>query len=425
MSAAAPAAPQGDDALPRQPQAGSGLGSGPLAGVTVLELAQIMAGPSCGALLADLGADVIKVERVPGGDDTRRYAEPQVNGESAAFMMMNRNKRAIAVDLKNPAGRDLLRRLAGRADVLVENYRRGALDRLGLGYDALHALNPALVYCSISGYGRTGPAADKGGFDLIAQGVSGLMSITGEAGGAPVKVGSPVTDINAGLLAAVGIVSAYVHRLKAGQGQWVDTSLLEAGIHQTAWQAAIYFATGTSPGPGGSAHVLAAPYQAFPTRDGWINIGGANQANWERIARIVGAPVLIKDPRFKDNSARMAHREALAALLGKRLRLRSTADWLQALDAAGIPAGPIHTIAQMAADPQTQAREMVVELQHPVAGRTRALGVPVKFSATPGRVRRPSPTFGQHTREVLQKAGYADDEIKALAAAGAVSLGAG
>ncbi len=413
MSATAPAGAQAGD---RQP-------SGPLAGVTVLELAQIMAGPSCGALLADLGADVIKVERVPAGDDARRYAEPQVKGESAAFMIMNRNKRAIAVNLKTTAGRDVLRRLAGRADVLVENFRRGALDRLGLGYDALHALNPALVYCSISGYGRTGPAADKGGFDLIAQGVSGLMSITGEAGGAPVKVGSPVTDMNAGLLAAVGIVSAYVHRLKTGQGQWVDTSLLEAGIHQTAWQAAIYFATGVSPGPGGSAHVLAAPYQAFPTRDGWINIGGANQANWERIAHLVGAPELITDPRFIDNSARMAHREALAALLAERLRRRSTADWLQALDAAGIPAGPIHTIAQMAADPQTLAREMVVELQHPVAGLTHALGVPVKFSATPGSVRRPSPTFGQHTREVLQQAGYAAGEIDALAAAGAVKLG--
>ena len=253
---------------------------GPLTGVTVLELAQIMAGPSCGALLADLGADVIKVEKLPGGDDTRRYAEPSVNGESAAFMMMNRNKRGIAVDLKSEGGRRVLERLVRRADVLVENHRRGALDRLGLGYEALSALNPALIYCSITGYGRTGPAADKGGFDLIAQGVSGLMSITGERGRAPVKVGSPVTDLNAGILAALGIVSAYVHRLKTGRGQFVDTSLMEAGIHQTAWQAAIFFATGVSPGPGGSAHVLAAPYQAFPTADGWINIGGANQATW-------------------------------------------------------------------------------------------------------------------------------------------------
>jgi crotonobetainyl-CoA:carnitine CoA-transferase CaiB-like acyl-CoA transferase len=249
------------------------------------------------------------------------------------------------------------------------------------------------------------------------------MSITGEPGRAPVKVGSPVTDMNAGLLAALGIVSAYVHRLKTGQGQFVDTSLMEAGIHQTAWQAAIFFATGRPPGPGGSAHVLAAPYQAFRTADGWINIGGANQANWERIARLVGAPELIDDPRFVDNSARMAHRDALAELLTEHLRLRPTRDWLEAFDAAGIPAGPIHDIGQMAADPQTLARAMVVDLDHPVAGRTRALGVPVKFSATPGDVRRPAPTYGQHTREVLLELGLDDDEIGSLAAEGAIRLG--
>ena len=262
------------------------------------------------------------------------------------------------------------------------------------------------IYCAISGYGRSGPAADKGGFDLIAQGASGLMSFNGEPGGAPAKIGSPVTDLNAGILAALGIVSAYVHRLKTGQGQFVDTSLFEAGIHQTAWQAAIFFATGTSPGPLGSAHVLAAPYQAFPTKDGWINIGGANQSNWERVARLVGAPELIVDARFIDNAARMAHREELARLLGERLRLRTTREWLDGLDAAGVPAGPIQSIAEMTADPQTLAREMVVELDHPVAGRTKALGVPVKFARTPGNVRRPAPTFGQHTREVLGEHGF-------------------
>ena len=397
--------------------------TGPLAGVTVLELAQIMAGPTCGSLLADLGADVIKVEKLPGGDDTRRYAEPQVNGESAAFMMMNRNKRGIAIDLKKAAGQAVLKRLAARADVLTENYRQGALDKLGLGYQALSNVNPALIYCSISGYGRTGPSASKAGFDLIAQGVSGLMSITGEPGGAPVKVGSPVTDLNAGILAALGIVSAYVHRLKTGHGQWVDTSLMEAGIHQTAWQAAIFFATGRSPGPAGSAHVLTAPYQAFPTADGFINIGGANQANWERIARIVGVPQLIEDPRFSSNSARMSNRDALVALLAAPLKQRPTAEWLDALDAAGIPAGPINDIAAMAADPQTLAREMVVDLQHPVAGRTRALGLPIKLSATPGAVRGPAPTFGQHTKAVLLESGFNEAEIETLATEGAIHVG--
>ncbi|MCG3189041.1 MAG: Acetyl-CoA:oxalate CoA-transferase [Burkholderiaceae bacterium] len=396
---------------------------GPLAGLTVLELAQIMAGPTCGALLADLGADVIKVERLPAGDDTRRYAEPQVNGESAAFMMMNRNKRSIAVDLKTDGGRRVLQQLARRADVLVENYRKGALDRLGLGVDALRALNPALVYCSISGYGRTGPAADKGGFDLIAQGAAGLMSVTGEPGAAPVKVGTPVTDLNAGIFAVVGILAALLHRAQSGQGQHVDTSLFEAGIHQTAWQAAIFFATGVSPGPLGSAHVLAAPYQAFPTRDGWINIGGANQANWERVARIAGVPELIADARFASNSDRMAHRDELARLLGERLRTRDTAQWLRELDAAGVPAGPIQSIAQMTRDPQALAREMIVALDHPLAGRTHALGVPVKLSATPGSVRTPAPTFGQHTAEVLREFGFDAQQIDALAAQGAIGLG--
>jgi len=397
--------------------------TGPLAGMKVLELAQIMAGPTCGTLLADMGADVIKIEKIPGGDDSRRYAEPQVNGESAAFMMLNRNKRSVALNLKTESGREVLRRLVKDADVLFENYRKGTMEKLGVGYEDLRKINPALVWCSISGYGQTGPYAERGGFDLIAQGVSGIMSITGEPGGPPVKSGPPVTDINAGLLATIGIVSAYVHRLKTGEGQFVDTSLMEAGIQQTFWQSAIYFATGISPGPTGSAHVLAAPYQAFPTADGWINIGGANQSNWERIATMVGAPELITDPRFRTNSDRMANREELARLLGERLKQRTTAEWLKDLDAAGIPAGPINDIAAMAADPQTLAREMVVELEHPKAGKTKALGLPIKFSETPGRITRPAPMLGQHTREVLLGVGYTDAEIDALAAEGAIELG--
>ena len=396
---------------------------GPLTGVKVLELAQIMAGPTCGNLLADMGADVIKVEKIPGGDDSRRYAEPQVNGESAAFMMLNRNKRSIAINLKTPGGRAVLLRLVADADVLLENYRRGALDKLGVGYEALRTINPALIWCSISGYGLTGPYADKGGFDLIAQGVSGIMSITGEAGGAPVKAGPPLTDINAGILAALGIVSAYVHRLKTGQGQLVDTSLMEAGIQQTYWQSAIYFATGTSPAPTGSAHVLAAPYQAFPTRDGWINIGGANQANWERIATLVGAPELITDPRFATNSDRMANREELARLLAVHLKERSTEAWLAALDEAGIPAGPINDIGAMASDPQTLARDMVVEVDHPRAGRTRTIGLPIKFSETPGGVRGPAPMLGQHTRQILEQHGFSETEIALLVTEGAIELG--
>ena len=393
---------------------------GPLDGVKVLELAQIMAGPTCGMLLADLGADVIKVERVPGGDDTRTMSRPSVAGESAAFMAMNRNKRGIALNLKLPAAKEALKRMASRADVLTENYRKGALDKLGLGYEALKAVNPSLIYCSISGYGRTGPYADKGGFDLIAQGMSGLMAITGEPGGAPVKSGSPVCDINAGILGALGIVSAYIHRLKTGQGQLVDTSLFEAGVQQTYWQSAIYFATGTAPGPSGSAHILSAPYQAFRAADGWLNIGGANQANWERLARVLEAPEWMADERFRTNAERMKNVSVLADLINERLRTRTVREWIAALEAVGVPCGPINSIADMATHSQTVAREMVVELEHPRAGRTRALGLPIKLSASPGRVTRAAPLLGQHTREVFAEFGFSSAEIDGLVDAGAV-----
>ena len=395
--------------------------SGPLAGVKVLELAQIMAGPTCGMLLADLGAEVIKVERLPGGDDTRRMNRPSVNGESAAFMAMNRNKRGVALNLKLPQAQEALKRMVSGADVLTENYRKGALDKLGLGYPALKAINPALIYCSISGYGRTGPYAEKGGFDLMAQAMSGLMSVTGEPGGAPVKVGPPVCDINAGVLAALGIVSAYVHRLKTGEGQLVDTSLYEAGIQQTYWHSAIYFATGESPGPSGSAHILSAPYQAFRAADGWLTIGGANQANWERMARVLGAPQWIEDARFRTNADRMKHLAKLTALMNERLASRKVREWMAELEAEGVPCGPIHSIADMASDPQTAARHMVIELEHPRAGKTRTLGLPIKLSATPGGVRRPAPVLGEHTREVLEEFGFSAKEIEALVACGAAA----
>jgi len=393
--------------------------SGPLAGVTVLELAQIMAGPTCGLMLADLGADVIKVERVPGGDDTRRMDRPSVKGESASFMAMNRNKRGIALNLKLPAAQAALKRMAARADVVTENYRKGTMEKLGLGYEALRAVNPAIIYCSISGYGRTGPYADKGGYDLIAQGMSGLMGVTGEAGRAPVKSGGPVCDINAGLLGALGVVSAYVHRLKTGEGQLIDTSLFEAGIQQLYWQAAIHFATGEVPGPTGSAHILSAPYQAFRAADGWLNIGGANQANWERMCRVLGARDWLEDPRFRSNAERMKNLDALVPLMNARLKDRKVDELIEALEAEGVPSGRINSIADVAADPQALAREMVVELEHPRAGRTRALGLPIKLSRTPGKVSRPAPVLGQHTREVLEEFGFSRAEIDSLVGSGA------
>jgi crotonobetainyl-CoA:carnitine CoA-transferase CaiB-like acyl-CoA transferase len=394
---------------------------GPLAGLKVLELAQIMAGPTCGMMLADLGADVIKVERIPGGDDTRHMDRPSVRGESASFMAMNRNKRGIALNLKLPAAQEALKRMAARTDVLTENYRKGTMEKLGLGYETLKRVNPALIYCSISGYGRTGPYADKGGYDLIAQGMSGIMSVTGEPGRAPAKSGGPVCDINAGLLGALGVISAYVHRLKTGEGQLVDTSLFEAGIQQMYWQAAIYFATGEPPGPTGSAHILSAPYQAFRASDGWLTIGGANQANWERLVRVLDSPELLEDARFASNAERMKNLDALTELLNSRISRWKKSELIQALEAAGVPCGPINSIADVAADPQALARQMVVELEHPRAGRTRALGLPIKLSRTPGKVTRPAPTFGQHTREVLAEFGFSATAIEALYEAKAVA----
>ena len=394
---------------------------GPLAGIRVIELAQIMAGPSCGLLLADMGADVIKVERLPGGDVSRSYSRPSIGGESAAFMMLNRNKRGIAVNLKSPGGLEVMKRLVSTADVVTENFRKGTLEKLGLGWDVLQALNPRLVYSVISGFGLTGPDADKGGFDLIAQGFGGLMSITGMPGGPPVKAGPPLADINAGILAAMGISAALHARHATGRGQLVDTSLMEAAVQQTYWQSAIYFATGESPGPTGSAHVLAAPYQAFPTADGWINVGGANQANWERIAKAIGHEDLIDDPRFRTNGERMKHLDELTPLIAERMRRRPSAEWIREFEALDIAVGPINSIGQMLAEPQVAAREMVVEVDHPKAGKTKALGMPVKFSDTPCSVTRAAPLLGQHTDEVLRSIGYSGAEIEALCASGAVA----
>jgi crotonobetainyl-CoA:carnitine CoA-transferase CaiB-like acyl-CoA transferase len=393
---------------------------GPLAGMRVLELAQIMAGPTAGMMLADMGADVIKVEKLPGGDDARGYREPRVNGISAPFMILNRNKRGIALNLKHAQGREILLRLVRNADVLTENYRRGTLEKLGLGYDVLAAANPGLIYCAVSGYGRDGPYADKGGFDLIAQGFAGLMSITGEPGGPPAKTGNSVADINAGILAVVGILAAYAHKQKTGQGQMVETSLMEAALQQTYWHAAIQFATGTCPGPTGSAHILTAPYQAFHARDGWINIGGANQANWERIAEVLGHAEWRDDPRFATNSDRMANLDALVGKMNAVLATRSKAEWVEAFDAAGVPVGPVHSIGEALSHPQTLARGMVVDLVHPQAGPTKAVGCPVHFSATPTAITRPAPLLGEHTRELLREYGYDDGQIDRFVADGVI-----
>ena len=388
---------------------------GPLAGIKVIEFAHIMAGPVCGLMLADMGADVIKVEKIPGGDDTRRSVPPEVAGESAAFMMMNRNKRGIAVDLKSESGRQVAQKLIASADVVTENYRKGTMDRLGIGYDGIRQINPTVIYAELSGFGRTGPYADRAGFDLIAQGMSGLMSVTGAgAGEAPMKCGAPLTDITAGILAAMGVLGAYIHRLNTGEGQRVDTSLFEAGIVHTYWQSAIAFATGASPGPMGSAHPLSAPYQAFETADGWITVGAANQANWLKLTEALGAPELKDDARFETNVERMANLAALVDALAPLLKSRGSVEWLERLEHAGVPAGPVLDIRAMQRDPQTLAREMVLNVPHSKIGPTPTLGHPVKYSSAPAEIRRAAPLYGEHTKEVLAEYGFSDDEIDAL-----------
>ena len=393
---------------------------GPLVGMRVIDLAHVMAGPTCARMLADMGADVVKVEKADGGDDTRRMLPPDIKGEPAAYMMMNRNKRGIVLDLKKPAGRAALKRLLKTADALIENYRHDTLDKLGLGYEDLKAINPGLIYCALSGFGRTGPYATQGGYDLIAQGMSGLMSITGEGPGRPpVKVGSPACDITAGIIGAMAVCAAYAHKLKTGEGQFVDTSLFEAGITLTYWQSAICLATGESPGPLGSRHPLNGPYQAFETSDGYINVGASNQKMYPMLCEVLGCPELGRDPRFLTGRDRMGHLDELIDLLNARFRQRTTAEWLERLEAAGIPSGPVLSIKDMLRHPQTRARDMVVAVDHPIAGRVETIGVPAKFSATPTEVSRPAPLFGQHTREVLREAGITPAEIEALFAEGA------
>ncbi|MBO4253311.1 CaiB/BaiF CoA transferase family protein [Streptomyces griseorubiginosus] len=391
-----------------------------LAGIRVLDLSRILSGPLATMVLADLGAEVIKVEDTKDGDDTRQWAPPYQGDESAYFLSANRNKRGISVDLKSEQGREFVLRLADRADVVVENFRPGTADRLGLGYRDLSARNPALVYASISGYGQSGPWASRPGYDAIAQAQSGMMSITGEAGGPPLRPGVATADIGAGMWATIGVLAALRARESTGRGQHVDVSLLDGQLAWLTYVAGGWFATGTSPGPHGSAHPTIVPYQALPTADGHLMIAAGNDKLFQRLTEVLGVPELAADPRFAGNPDRVRHRADLVPLLEAALIRRGSAEWSALLDAAGVPCAPIATVEEALTSPQAQARDMVVELDHPTLGRLRTVGSPLKLGQTPTRLHSAPPLLGQHTDEVLAETGYSPEEIADLHAAGAV-----
>jgi crotonobetainyl-CoA:carnitine CoA-transferase CaiB-like acyl-CoA transferase len=393
--------------------------SGPLAGLRMVDVTENLAGPFCAMLLADMGVETVKIERPGIGDTTRGWGEPR-ESVSRAFTMVNRNKRSVVVDLKQPEGVEVVRRLAAQADILLENHRPGYMDRIGLGFDALHALNPRLIYAQISGFGQTGPYSDRGGLDLVAQAMSGLMSVTGEADGAPNKAGFPVTDLGTGMFMAYGILCALQARERSGAGQRVDTSLFETGVAYAVWQTAKYLDTGVPPGRMGSAHPLSAPYQAFRTLDGYIVIGAGSQGLFKRLCALLGCPDLAADPQFDSQPKRMDGYLELAHRLEEHTRQRTSDDLLAALAEAGIPAGPILDIGEMLDDPQAHARNMVIETEHPVFGPLRTIGNPVKLSATPWELRSIAPKLGQDTDAVLRDWGFSDEERASLRQRGAV-----
>jgi formyl-CoA transferase len=392
-----------------------------LSGMKVLDLTQVMAGPFCCQLLGDLGADVVKVEPIGLGDAARSGMGTKLpGGESSAFLAVNRNKRSIAVDLKTAEGRGLLHRMAADADVLVENFRPGVTSRLGIDYETLKDVNPRLIYASISGFGQDGPYASRPGYDLIAQAMSGVMSVTGEPGGEPVKTGIPIADLSAGMFSVIGILSAYVARDTSGTGQYIDVSLFESALALSIWETAELWATGEVPQPVGSAHRMSAPYQKLRTGNGDLVVGANNQRLWTALCTALVREDLLADERFGTNADRMRHREALARELEKTLAGRGTDEWVELLLAAGVPAGPIRDYQQVCEDPHTLARDMVVTMVHPVEGAVRALGIPIKLSGTPGAIRRPAPLLGEHTDELLAEAGFTSEESRDLRKSGAV-----
>ncbi|MED1438429.1 CoA transferase [Aeribacillus composti] len=392
-----------------------------LTGIKILDTSQIMAGPYCTMVLADLGAEVIKIEKLNGGDDSRQMG-PYVNGESTCFFQINRNKKSLALNLKTDEGKKIFYELAKDADVIVENFRPGVAKSLGIDYESIKQLNDGIIYCSISGYGQTGPYAHKGGFDLVAQGMTGLMSMTGVPGGRPLKSGIAVYDIGAGITAVYSILAAYIYKQKTGRGQHVDISLAEAGLPWFTWEAAAYFANGTIPEPTGWRHRVSALYQAIRAKDSYMIIGCANQRTWEKLClEVLNKPEWIEDERYKTNSLRHEHVEELEREIEEITTTRDASYWINKCELAGVPAGPINNFAEAVNNEHYLAREMIQELEHSVIGKMKVIGSPTKFSETKVKIEKPAPLLGEHTEEVLSKLNYSKEEIQTLIEKGVVS----
>jgi crotonobetainyl-CoA:carnitine CoA-transferase CaiB-like acyl-CoA transferase len=391
----------------------------PLEGVTVLDLTSVMAGPYCTMVLGDLGAEVIKVESFEG-DSSRRF-DPKVNGESYCFAVLNRNKKSLALNMKDERGKEAFLKLAAKADIITENFRPGVVKKLGIDHAAVSKLNAGVIYASMSGFGQTGPYGRKGGFDIVAQGMSGIMMMTGYPGGRPAKVGIAMNDIASGVTALYSILGAYIGRLRSGKGQYIDTSLLEAGLAWTHWESGAYFGGGELPTATGTRHRRNAPYQAYKTQDGYVTVGANNSKLWTNFCtQVCNRPEWLKDPRFVDQASRVKNVDALEQEIETVLTTQPTAHWVEKLDAAEVPGGPVYRYEQILDDPHIKARNMVVEIGHPRIGRMKTLGIPVKSSGELLAIRSPAPLLGQHSAAVLRKAGYGDGDIEALFAGGVI-----
>ncbi len=392
----------------------------PLDGFRVLDLSRFMSGPYTTMVLAELGADVVKVERFPEGDDSRRLG-PKVNGESYPFGMPNRSKRSLALDLKSTAGRDVFLRLAAESDLVIENFRPGVVRRLGIDYDSVRVVRPDILYCSISGFGQTGPYRDRPGFDIMAQGVGGFLRMTGQPDGRPTKVGIAINDIAAGATAIYSVMAAQMMRQRTGEGQYIDISLVDAGLAWTLWEAGAYFGNGEIPAPSGTRHRRSTPYQAYVTSDGFVTIGANTDRLWQRLCRdVLERPDWLEDPRFVSLHDRMAHIDELEREIEAVTKTRTTMEWVEICDKAGVPGGPVLTYDETLDDPHVIARDMVVDLEHPIIGPVRTVGTGARFSGLDFAVRGPAPWLGQHTAEVLAERGLTDDEIERLFADGIV-----